>query len=124
MVSCCGQPVFKRSATSAVGKSHSPLKITPHKAGVVRDGLMAAAFTLVAVSAERGCTAGGNGAQDFEVQTRQPATMTSDERGAVSSNNVGHLQGWPNHFFGTLLFNGKLSRGLTVSRTCCCETCK
>ena len=33
MVSCCGQPVFKRSATSSVGESHSPLEITPHKAG-------------------------------------------------------------------------------------------
>ncbi len=32
MVSCCGQPVFKRSATSLVGESHLHNEITPHNA--------------------------------------------------------------------------------------------
>jgi len=39
----------------------------PIQARVVRDGSLSAAVTLIDVPAERGCTAGGNGTQDFEV---------------------------------------------------------
>jgi len=46
---------------------YSPLEKTPHKARVVRDGSLSAPITLIDVPAERGCTAGGNGTQDFEV---------------------------------------------------------
>ena len=56
------------------------------------------------------------------MQTSQPAAMLFDERGAMGPNNVSHLQRWPNHFSEGFWVKFKLSRGLTVARTCCCET--
>jgi hypothetical protein len=89
----------------------------PIQTRVIRDGSLSATITLLDVPPERGRTASGNGAQDFEVQKGQPAAMPFDERGAISANNVGHLQGWPNHFFEGSFVKFKLSRGLAVART-------
>lgn len=60
MVSCCGQPVFKRSATSSVGESHSPLEITPHKARVKLGVLVITVVALFEPRAERGGTTGAD----------------------------------------------------------------
>jgi hypothetical protein len=67
MVSCCGPACVQTPAKSSVGDSHSPLEITPHKARVVRDGLMSAAVTLVPVSAERGRAAALDGSEHFQL---------------------------------------------------------
>ena len=65
-----------------------------------------------------------NGAQDFEVQSGQPAAMLSYESCAIVPNNVGHLQRRPNHFSEGFLIKFKLSRGLAVARTWCWDMCR
>jgi hypothetical protein len=97
MVSCCGQPVFKRSATSSVGESHSPLEITPHKAGVVGDGLITASSALIAMSTQRRCSAACNSVEHFELRPSQRCAVAFDESGSCLVNDVSHLPGWPFH---------------------------
>ena len=89
--------VLKRSATSSVGEAHSPFEITLHKAGVVRDGLMAAAVTLVPVSAERGRAAALDGSEHFQLWPGEELTATIQESVASLADDVGHLPGWPFH---------------------------
>jgi hypothetical protein len=71
----------------------------PIQARVVRDGSLSAAITLFDVPTECRGTASDHGAQHFAVQDGQPAAMLFYERCAIGSNNVGHLQRWPDHFF-------------------------
>src|SRR6266852_3288372 len=98
------------------------LGTVPIQARVVRDGSLSATITLFDVPTECRGTASDNGAQHFEVQSGQPAAMLFYERCAIGSNNVGHLQRRPNHFFEGSLVKFKPSRGLAVARTCCWET--
>ena len=49
---------------------HSPLENTPHKAGVERDGLVAALIATVQMAAERGGAAKLDGAQHVEMEPR------------------------------------------------------
>jgi len=98
------------------------LGTVPIQARVVRDGSLSATITLFDVPTECRGTAGDNGAHHFEVQGGQPAAMLFYESCAIGSNNVSHLQRWPNHFFEGSFVKFKLSRGLAVARTCCWET--
>src|SRR5262245_46526371 len=66
-------------------------------AGVIRDGLMPAFGTLVAMAAERGGAATRDGVQHFDMRPVQPAPALLQETGAAGANNVGHLDGWPVH---------------------------
>ncbi len=97
MVSCCGQPLFKRSATSSVRESHSPLEITLHKAGVVRDGLMSAAVALLAMTTERSRTAAHDGIEHLDLMPGQGTPVTIQKSTAAAMNDIGHLPGWSCH---------------------------
>src|SRR5215472_16777336 len=94
----------------------------PIQTRVIRDGSLSAAITLLDVSPKRSRTASDDGAQDFEMQTGEPAVMPFYESSAIGPNNVGHLQRWPTHFSEGTLVKFKLSSGLVVARTCCWET--
>ena len=66
-------------------------------AGVVKDGLMAAAVTLIAMPAERGRAAAFDGAEHFYLGPGQRVPVAIDESTARSADNVSHLEGWPLH---------------------------
>jgi hypothetical protein len=74
-------------------------------------------IALFDVTTEQCGTASGNGAQDFKVQSAQPAAMPFYESCAIGPNNVSHLQRWADHFSEGFLVKFKLSRGLEVART-------
>jgi len=97
MVSCCGQPVFKRSATSSVGESHSPLEITPHKAAVIRDGLVAASWTIIDMSTQSRSAALSDGTQHLQLLIAEMLAVLVHEPSALCMNEIGHLEGGPAH---------------------------
>ena len=66
-------------------------------ARVVRDGLMAAALTLVAVSAECGRAAALDGSEHLQVWPREELSTAIQESIAGPTDNVSHLPGWPLH---------------------------
>ena len=51
------------------------------------------------MSAQRRRAAAFDGREHFQVQPVQPRSMLSDEATAYRANDVGHLEGWPFHFF-------------------------
>jgi len=55
-------------------KPNSPLEITPHKAGVERDGLMAALAAAVQMTAERSSAAMLDGEEHTDMQPGHPGT--------------------------------------------------
>jgi hypothetical protein len=66
-------------------------------AGVVRDGLMAATFALVAVSTERGGAAALDGSKHFQLGPRKELPTAIQESIACPADDVSHLPGWPVH---------------------------
>ena len=76
---------------------YSPLETTPHKAGVIRDGLLAAAITLVAVSTERRGAAAFDGAEHLHLGPGQGLPIALYEPPAGPADDVRHLPGWPLH---------------------------
>ena len=66
-------------------------------ARVVRDGLMAAAFTSVAVSAECGRAAALDGSKHFQLGPRKELSTAIQESIASPTDDVGHLPGGPLH---------------------------
>ena len=66
-------------------------------ARVVRDGLMAATITLVAVSAECGRPAALDGSKHFQLWPRKELLTAIQESIAGPADDVSHLPGWPLH---------------------------
>ena len=66
-------------------------------ARVVREGLMAAAFALVAVSAECGRPAALNGSKHFQLWPGEELSAAIQESIAGPADDVSHLPGWPFH---------------------------
>ncbi len=58
---------------------------------------MAAAITLIAMSAERGRAAAFDGLKYFHLRPGQRVPVAIDEATAGSADNVSHLPGWPFH---------------------------
>ena len=54
---------------------HSPLGNTPHKAGIIRDGLMTALGALIDVTAKRRRAAAGDGPQHAQLLEVQPGAL-------------------------------------------------
>ena len=72
--------------------------------GVVRDGLMAAVITLVAVSTERGRAAALDGPQHLYLVPGEESRIPVHESTAGLADDISHLPGWPAH-------GGSFSRG-------------
>src|SRR5215472_9313902 len=93
---------------------------------VIGNGTIAAARTLVAMAAQNGSAAGSDGPQDLAVRPLNPAAMVLDEAIPLCANDIGHLQGWPVHFFFSLrerltwsrLESSSESSGLAIARRC------
>ena len=75
---------------------------------VIGNGTIAAARTLIAMTAERSSAAVCDRLEDFTVCPVNPAAVVLDEAVSLCTNDVGHLQGWPGHFFFNL--RGRLTR--------------
>ena len=76
---------------------YSPLEETPHKAGVVRDGLMPAASALIAVPTQCGRAATLDRAKHVELAPRERIAITLEELVACPADDIGHLPGWSGH---------------------------
>src|SRR3954471_9693550 len=66
-------------------------------AGVVRDGLVSAAFTLVAVSTHRGCPAAFDRVEHLHLRPGEEFLKIIDESPTRLANDIRHLPGWPFH---------------------------
>src|SRR5262249_46305068 len=71
-------------------------------AAVLGKGAVAAAGTQVAGAAPHSRPAPCAGVQDLAVRPANPAAMVLDEAIPLCANDIGHLQGWPGHFFASL----------------------
>ena len=107
MVSCSRPIVLGKLDCSYFTAPHSPLEKTPHNARIERDGLMAAARTLVDMATQRGGSAAKDGRKHFQVQPREPGGMPIDKSVSCGEYDIGQLKEWPVH--------------LTVWRRCQCE---
>ena len=95
-----GQQFFAALRQPVVAGVGLALRTMPVAAGVVRDGrAVAAPGTTVQMSAERRRAAVLDGVQNPQMQPRQPGPVLLDEAVAVLPNDIGHLEGWPVHFF-------------------------
>src|SRR5215472_8342043 len=63
---------------------------------------IAAARTLIAMSSQRRGAAACDGLEHFTMAPVNPAATVVDEAIPLRANDVGHLQGWPGHFFSRL----------------------
>jgi hypothetical protein len=84
-----GQPPVAR-----IGLALRAMAIT---ARVEKGGLMAAAVTLIAMSAERGRAAAFDGPEHLDLWPGQGVPVAIDESTARSADDVSHLPGWPLH---------------------------
>src|SRR5664280_1662260 len=86
----CFEPVFAGTGLA--------LRAMPVSAAVVGDGgAMSTAGALIDMAAEGGGTATGNGQQHFDVRPANPLAVALDESSSCRADQVGHLQGRPNH---------------------------
>ena len=93
---------------------------------------MTASRTLVNVAAECCRATALDGIQDFDVHPFDPASVSFDEAVAYCANDIGHLQGWPVHFFCNFRERfaslgsetGRLSSGLATALRWRCDRCR
>src|SRR4051794_30529552 len=74
----------------------------PGAAGVERDGFVAALQAAVEMTAERCGAAVLDGGQHAEMEPGQPGSALLHEAVAMSTDDIGHLEGWPFHFLCSL----------------------
>ena len=83
---------------------------------------MAASSALIDMSAKRSGAAALNRGQHFQMQAVQPVPVFVDELPSCESNQIGHLQRWPGHYFFSLPgATCKPSSGLAVWLRCLLE---
>jgi hypothetical protein len=116
-----GEPTRKREDDMAVGDRQEfaaprlqpqvasvglTLGTVPIPAGIVRDGTIPAAGTLIPMPAQGGGTTALDGRQHFEMLAGDPATTRFDEFLSRHPDEIGHLQRRPTHLFvsGRLVF--------------------
>lgn len=69
----------------------------PVSARVERDGLTAAARTLIDMATQRGRAAAKDGREHFQVQPGEPGGMPVDESVGCGAYDIGQLEEWPVH---------------------------
>jgi len=92
-----GQEFLPTRLQPAVAGLGLTLGTVPISTGVVRDGAIPAAGTLISMPAERGGAAALDGRQDLAVLGGQPGAAAFDEFLPRHADKIGHLQGWPVH---------------------------
>src|SRR5262249_10204931 len=64
---------------------------------VVGDGLVTTTHALIAMSAERGGAASGNGVEHLDLRPGQRGTITLTKSVACHANDIGQLERWTTH---------------------------
>src|SRR5579863_6238357 len=90
-----GQQLLLTGGKPLVARSRLALRAMPVTTGIIRDGLRAAARTLISMAAQRCGAAACNGLEHFDVLPVQPRAVLFDEPIALRSDNISHLEGWP-----------------------------
>ena len=101
-------------------------------AAIKGNGTIAAARTLVAMSSQRRGAAACDSLEHFTMAPVNPAATVLDEAIALRANDVGHLQGWPGHFFSSLrerltwsrLESSSESSGFVIACRCFGDRCR
>src|SRR4051794_7468718 len=75
------------------------LRAVPIAARVIRDGAMTATRATIQMTAECRGAAAFDGAKHFQLLPGQPGAVALDEVLTMLSNDIGHLEGGPIHFF-------------------------
>jgi hypothetical protein len=109
-----------------IASSALALGAVPIPATIEGDGAIAAARTVVAMATECRGTATCDSAEHFAVGPVNPPTVVLDEAIALRTNDIGHLEERPGHFFRSLrgrwtssrLETSRASRGLGTARRC------
>ena len=73
------------------------LRTMPVAAGVVRDGLMPTANTLIAMATECGRAATRDCAEHFELGPGERIAITFEKLVSCPADDIGHLPGWSCH---------------------------
>src|ERR1019366_3815294 len=79
------------------------LGTVPVAAGVIGDGLMSAAQTLIAMASESSRAATDDSVHDLAMLPGQVRSLPFPEAVARCAEDVGHLKGGPSHLFTRLL---------------------
>jgi hypothetical protein len=104
----------------------------PIAATVKGDGAIATSRALVAVPAQCRRATACDGPEDFAVGPVDPTAVVLDEAIALCANDIGHLEGWPGHFFFSLrerwmwsrLESARVSSGLVTACRCLGDRCR
>ena len=101
-----GQEFAAARLQPTVASGGLTLGTVPIPAGIVRDGTIPAAGTLIPMPAQGGGAAALDGRQHFEMLAGDPATTRFDELLSRHPDEIGHLQRRPTHLFvsGRLVF--------------------
>ena len=74
------------------------LRAVPVATAVIGDGgTMSAVGALIDMAAEGGSATARDGQQDLKVGPAEPMTVARDEVCSCATNDIGHLEPWPNH---------------------------
>ena len=82
-----------------VARSGLTLGAVPVAAGVIRDGLVPAVYAGVAMTAEGSGAAARDGVEHLALRPGQGSAVPLSKAVACTTNDVGHLEGWPAHRF-------------------------
>jgi hypothetical protein len=101
-----GQKFAAPRVQPTVASGGLTLGTVPIPAGIVRDGTIPAAGTLIPMSTQGGSPAALDGRQHFQMLAGDPATTHFDESLSRHPDEIGHLQRRPTHLFvsGRLVF--------------------
>jgi hypothetical protein len=94
-----GEQVFGSLREPLLAVVGLALRAMPVPARVVGDGLVPASGASIQMPAERLRPAVPDGAQRLQVRPREMAIVPVDKAFACRPNDIGHLEGWPIHFF-------------------------
>jgi hypothetical protein len=75
------------------------LGAVPITARVIRDGLVSALRTLIAMTTERCRATASDGVEDLALRPGQRRSIVFPKSVTRVVNHIGHLKGWPTHRF-------------------------
>jgi hypothetical protein len=99
MIVADGQQFLLPLPKPLVARSGLTLGAVPVAAGVIRDGLVAAVYARITMTAEGGGAAARDGIEHLVLRPGQRSAVPLSKAIACSVNDVGHLEGRPAHRF-------------------------
>jgi hypothetical protein len=97
-----GQEFLAPLSQPAVACTGLTLGAVPVSTRIIRDGTMAAVNAAITMAAQGGGAATRDGVQHLPLGPVQPGPSPCDEALTLGANDIGHLEGGPDHFFCSL----------------------